>query len=426
MSGSGGLTRVVRSVTTAILVALLVGAAGQPARAATVTVVVGQANGGTATGVNQYNPASVSATAGDTVTWNSAADARSHTVTSYSEAVAGTPDWDSGSMRSGTALATFSRTFTTAGTYTYYCAFHALRTDATPANIDASIAAGLMVGKIVVAAAALDTTPPTVSAVGASPNPTNGAASVTLSATVTDSGIPLGTIAAAEYSIGASAAAAGSGTAMSASDGAFNSSTESVNAAVPVGAYAAGSSITLWVRGRDAAGNWSAAVSTTLGITAAPAGSVQATVTVTGGGLTNATGASVPFGSLTLTGADQLLPFSPATPWRATDSRGTGTGWNVTVSSTDFTSPSGGIAVANFKLQLLAAKIVKVSGNAVPSSAATSYQPLGGTPLKLLSAGVGQGMGAYDYTPDFQLTVPAQTLAGSYQAVVTVSINSGP
>lgn len=411
-----------------LVVALLLVSTGyvQPASAATITIVVGQTNGGTTTGVNQYNSASVSGTAGDTVTWNSANDARSHTVTSFSEAVAGTPDWDSGNMRSGTALTTFSRVFAAAGTYTYYCAFHATRAQADPAVVDANIAAGVMVGKIVMAAPVPDTTAPAVSAVAAAPNPTNGASGVTLSATVTDSGTPLGTIAAAEYSIGAAAAAAGTGTAMSATDGAFNAATEGVSATVSVASYAAGTSITLWVRGRDAAGNWSLAGSTLLSITAVPAGSVQATVTIGAGNLSNTSGASIPFGSVALTGADANLPFAPTTPWRAMDARGTGAGWNITVSATDFTSALGGIAVANFKVQLLAAKIVRIAGNTSPTSGATTYQPLGATPLKLLSAAAGQGMGTYDYTPDFQLTVPAQTLAGTYQSVVTVSVNTGP
>lgn len=423
----GSASRLRRALVPLVVAFVLVSTGyAQPAGAATITIVVGQTNGGTTTGVNQYNSASVSGTAGDTVTWNSANDNRSHTVTSYSETVAGTPDWDSGTMRSGTAVSTFSRVFTAPGVYTYYCAFHANRADAAPAVIDANIALGMMVGKIVLAAAAADTTAPAVSGVATAPNPTNGATSVTLTATVADAGSPVSNVASAEYSIGAAAAAAGTGTAMSAADGAFNGTMEGVTATVSVAAYTAGTSVTLWVRGRDAAGNWSAAVSTSLGITAVPAGSVPATVTLSSGNLSNTTSTSIPFGSVGLTGGDANLPYAPTTPWRAIDARGTGAGWNITVSATDFTSTLGGITVANFKVQLLASKISKIAGNTSPASGATSYQPLGATPLKLLSANAGQGMGTYDYTPDFQLTVPAQTLAGEYQAVVTVSINTGP
>ncbi len=423
MSSQSGVGRAA-AVLISALFAITLGISGT-ARAATFTVVVGQTNGGTTTGVNQYNPASVSLTAGDTVTWNSAPDGRQHDVTSYAETTPGTPDWASPTLRSTTTSTTFSHVFAASGTNTYYCTLHAFRSDASLANIDASIAAGKMVGKIVAAEAAVDTTGPSASALGVAPNPTGGAASATLTATITDSGTPSSNIAAAEFSIGAAAAAAGAGTAMTATDGAFNASAEAVTGTVAVSSYAAGTMITLWVRGRDASGNWGGAASTTLSITATPAGSVAATVTIAGGGLTNTTPGSIPFPDVSLTGADALLNASVGA-FRAIDARGPGAGWNVTVTSTDFTSTTGGIAVANFKIRLPQSSIVKISGNTSPVSAVTSYQPLGTTALKICSAGTGQGLGTYDYTPDFQLAVPAQTLAGTYQAVVTVSINSGP
>ncbi len=422
MSSRSGVGRAA-AVLMSALFAITLGISGT-ARAATFTVVVGQTNGGTTNGVDQFNPASVSLTAGDAVTWNSAPDGRQHNVTSYAETTPGTPDWESPTLRSS-GTPTFSRAFAASGTYTYYCSLHANRSDSSTANIDASIAAGRMVGKIIAAAAAVDTTGPSASTLGVAPNPTGGAASATLTATITDSGTPNSNIAAAELSIGAAAAAAGAGTAMTATDGAFNASAEAVTGTVNVSSYAAGTTITLWVRGRDAAGNWGGAASTTLSVTATPAGSVAATVTIAGGGLTNTTPGSIPFGAVSLTGADALLNASVGA-FRATDARGTGAGWNITVTSTDFTSTTGGIAVANFKIRLPQASILTISGNTAPVSAVTSYQPLGTTALKICSAGAGQGLGTYDYTPDFQLAVPAQTLAGTYQAVVTVSINSGP
>lgn len=406
------------AVATAAISLLLAPTLGaSPARAATVTVIVGQ-NAAGANNVNLYNPSTANLVAGDTLTWNSAPDARSHDVTSYD----GT--WFSPTLRSGTAAITYSRVFSAAGTYTYYCSLHANASDAAPAVINASIAAGLMVGKIVVAAPVADTTVPVTSLVSALPNPTEGAASVTLTATVADTGTPTTAIAAAEYTVGATAGAAGTGTAMAASDGSFSTSSEGVTAAVPVGTYAAGTSITLWVRGKDSANNWSLAVSTTVSITATPAGSVPVTVVVTSGTLTNST-YNINFGPIGMTGADLILT-APNGAWRAIDARGTGAGWNVSVTTTDFSSTLGAIAAANFKVSLPSASITKIAGNALPTSGATTYQPLGTTPLKMLAAGIGQGMGTYDYLCNWQLTVPAQTLAGSYTAVMVVSINSGP
>jgi len=411
------------SVAAAVLMLIAVAGlalfAWREAAAAPATVTVGQTNGGGATGVNQFNAAAVTITAGESVTWNSAADNRSHDVSSYAEAVPGTPDWQSPTLRSGTANTTFSRTFSPAATYTYYCSLHANRSDAAPGVIDANIAAGMMVGKVTVDAPAPDLTPPTASAVAASPNPTNGSASVALTATITDTGTPLGTIASAQYRIDGGAAVA-----MSAVDGTFNGSTENVTANVPVGALTDGVH-TVEVRGTDAASNAGAWVALAGGLnkTPTPAGAVQASVTIQGGNLTN-TAQNIPFGSVALTGSDQTVPATPAT-WQAKDARGTGDGWNVTLSSTNFTG-AGTIDAINFKMRQLQAAIVTIGGNTAPSSLVTSFQSLSGTPLKVLQATGGAGMGTYDYTPDFQLTVPASAPAGSYTANVTVSINSGP
>jgi len=109
------------------------------------------------------------------------------------------------------------------------------------------------------------------------------------------------------------------------------------------------------------------------------------------------------------------------------DARGTGAGWNVTLTSTDFTAAGGSIAVSNFKVQLLQSRVTTVSGDTPPLTQVASFQTLSATaPLKVLAAPPGTGMGSYDFTPDFRLTVPASTAPGEYQASVVVSVNSGP
>ena len=408
------------------LLALIVGMGAirtNLAHAATTTVVVGQTNGGGATGVNQFNAATITVTRNDTVTWNSALDARGHTVVSAVVPAGAAAFTSPGTLKSGTVLATFSTTLAVDGVYTYFCDLHAAAADATLANVDANITAGLMVGKITVNAPAPDTTAPTVSAVAAAPNPTAGSGAVTLTATVTDSGIPLGTIAGAEWSKGAAAVTAGTGTAMAASDAAFNSATEGVTANVPI-SEAAGTSVTIWVRGRDSAGLWSTAVSTTVSVTAPPAGAVQATVTVSGGSLSNVA-QNIAFPGVTVNGLDQTVAGVTTPAWQAKDARGTGAGWNVTVTSSNFTGTAGSIVVANFKAQLTA--VTTIAGNTAPLPTPASYVALSSaTPLKLLSAATFTGMGTYDYTPQFQLTVPGSALVGTYAANVTVSVNSGP
>ena len=98
--------------------------------------------------------------------------------------------------------------------------------------------------------------------------------------------------------------------------------------------------------------------------------------------------------------------------------------------STITTTVEGGtktIAVSNFQIRLLDASIVLVSGDTnKPVSTQTAFVSLSGTALKIASAVVGEGDGVYDLTPDFRLTVPAETYIGSYEATVTITISAGP
>ena len=98
--------------------------------------------------------------------------------------------------------------------------------------------------------------------------------------------------------------------------------------------------------------------------------------------------------------------------------------------STMTTTVEGGtktIAVSNFQIRLLDASIVLVSGDTnKPVSTQTTFGSLSGMALKIASAAVGEGDGVYDLTPDFRLTVPAETYIGSYEATVTVTISAGP
>jgi plastocyanin len=366
--------------------------------ASTVVVLAGQTNGG-GPAERQFNAASITISAGDTVRWQWYAD--EHDVTAY--------DGSYTSPLLTGAGQSFERTFSTPGTYTYYCDRHASTGDADPARIDERIADGKMVGKIVVQAAS-DTTGPATTNVVASPNPTSGAPTVFLTASVSDAGLGGSAISAAEYFID-TAGVNGSGTPMSASDGSFNSASENITATINTATLSLGAR-TLYVHGRDAAGNWGSTATAALNVTI-------------GSGLSLTTQA-VNFGSVLLNAADQVITTSPQA-WRAADARGTGAGWNVTLTAADFTSPGGTIPVANFKVQLLASKVTTVSGNAPPVTRVTSFQPLSNTsPLKLLSAGAGEGMGSYDFTPDFELMVPASTAAAVYEAALVVSINSGP
>jgi hypothetical protein len=268
--------------------------------------------------------------------------------------------------------------------------------------------------------AAPDSTGPLTSSVAAA---AAGASSVTLTATVNDSTTGNSNIAAAEYFID-TLGANGAGTPMSAADGSFSSPVEDVTASVNMSTQPPGDH-TLYVHGRDAAGNWGAAGSVVVTITTGGGSAVQATITLIAGTLSVDT-YPIAFPGVTLDGFDQIVDTSPAS-WRAIDARGISAGWNLTLTSGDFSAPGGTIPVANFKVQQLQSRIAVNSGNTAPVTQAGSYQALSNTiPLKLISAAAGTGMGSYDFTPDFRLIVPASTTPGEYRASLVVSVNSGP
>jgi len=95
---------------------------------------------------------------------------------------------------------------------------------------------------------------PVTSNVVTEPNPTNGATSVTLTADVSDATTGNSNIAEAEYFVG-TVGTNGTGTPMSVSDGDFNSPTEGVTENIDVSGWA-DDQYTLYVHGKDAAGNW--------------------------------------------------------------------------------------------------------------------------------------------------------------------------
>ena len=171
-----------------------------------------------------------------------------------------------------------------------------------------------------------------------------------------------------------------------------------------------------------------------LATTAAVVYAETATVTVTSDALT-VDANDVALSTVVMDGTDKVST-SPYTSnaWVAEDARGTGVGWNVTIEATDFSDgASHTIDISEpdqeFKIQIENANIETVYGNGPPTSSVTSMTVIptaGGTPLKILSAAVGAGMGQYNTPPAFELEVRAETVAAAYTSTITVAINSGP
>ena len=159
---------------------------------------------------------------------------------------------------------------------------------------------------------------------------------------------------------------------------------------------------------------------------AAAAALVAAVMLVTHASALSITTAAITLPGVTLDGTDNTVDGSTSA-WRA-DATGESGGWNVTVASTDFSSAeSKTIPVVKFKIRMQDANIEWVSGDTnKPVSTQPGFTSLSGTALMIASAVVGEGDGVYDLTPEFRLTVPAETYTGSYTATVTVAISAGP
>ncbi|TNJ65298.1 hypothetical protein FE784_15880 [Paenibacillus hemerocallicola] len=137
---------------------------------------------------------------------------------------------------------------------------------------------------------------------------------------------------------------------------------------------------------------------------------------------------TVSFSSVTLdVTANQISTASNAITVR--DSRGSGAGWSVSVSSTDFVSGSlpdptttGTYTVkipASAVSIIVGTPVVALSGQAVdPTHGPLAFNgTLSSTPLKLLQAAPGYGMGEYTAGVSYSLAVP--------KSVTVASVSSG-
>ncbi|MDQ3914430.1 MAG: WxL domain-containing protein [Actinomycetota bacterium] len=170
-------------------------------------------------------------------------------------------------------------------------------------------------------------------------------------------------------------------------------------------------------------------------------------VVVTGAsslGLTTVTAGN--FTGITLDGSVKTT-YAALDNFDATDARGTGAGWNVTVQGTQFAEHNGTAYVASGKTLPLNSMLLAVptvakkdsTSSALPTvSIGSSTAVDASSAVKIASAAAdGTGMGSYTFTQGdldtgtagtqpLKLTVPASAYAKTYRSDVTVSIVSGP
>jgi hypothetical protein len=133
---------------------------------------------------------------------------------------------------------------------------------------------------------------------------------------------------------------------------------------------------------------------------------------------------SAPSASFVLDGTDQSANLPTALA--VVDSTGSGLGWNVTESATQFTATGG--KTLNAPTATTTSAVCKSGASCTPATNSITAYPitLTGTAVKIFNAAAASGLGRIDLTSGLGVSVPGNALAGSYTSTVTVSIVSGP
>lgn len=170
-----------------------------------------------------------------------------------------------------------------------------------------------------------------------------------------------------------------------------------------------------------------------IAVSAPIAGAATSTVTgsVVGGSLALTTSAAPTF-SATLDGTDQTASF--AVPATVTDATGSGAGWNLTITSTQFSTGGGTPQTLPTAASTITSLVnVCASGstctnptNAIAYPLAMPAGTTAPTPVKYFNAAAGTGRGKFTNTPTVSVSIPANTAVGTYSSTLTLAAVSGP
>ena len=159
-------------------------------------------------------------------------------------------------------------------------------------------------------------------------------------------------------------------------------------------------------------------------------GGGSGSTTITGGSLSE-TDAGPTVGNVTLNGLDKSVAITM--PLTVIDATGSGSGWNVTITSTTFSTGGGSPHTLTTAPVVSAVSVACVSGSTCtdPTNAITYNLtvPAGSsapTAVKLFNAALNTGMGEIDLTPTVSVALPANIYAGTYSSTITLAIVSGP
>lgn len=148
-----------------------------------------------------------------------------------------------------------------------------------------------------------------------------------------------------------------------------------------------------------------------------------------GGSSTIKTPSAISFPGATLNGYNRTV--SQTAVVTIDDETGSGSGWNVTATSTTL-STGGGNVLPNSATVVTAATVSADAGNCSLPTNTTTYPvtlPAGSTPptaARVYDATANTGQGPSDVTITSVISVPANSAAGSYNSTWTLTIGSGP
>jgi hypothetical protein len=158
--------------------------------------------------------------------------------------------------------------------------------------------------------------------------------------------------------------------------------------------------------------------------TAALAGTLTATATVSGTAGISLNLPSNPTITDTLDGTDQTVSYAPILG--VLDARGSGAGWNLQISATTF-SDGAGHTLAQGQVASVAQACKAGSTCTVATSSGITYPlTIGTTAAKFFSAALNTGLGKIDVTPTINVAIPGNAYAGSYTSTVTLAATTGP
>ena len=166
----------------------------------------------------------------------------------------------------------------------------------------------------------------------------------------------------------------------------------------------------------------------------ARAGTV-ASVTLAAGTLSFISGTpstTITFPSTTLTGANQTITATLA--FSIGDATGSGAGWNVTATSTTFSSGSHTLPTTAVTVQTAPTPTCNAATTCTPATNLVSFPytlpaaATAPTATKLFDAAANTGSGDQTFTPTWTLTIPAGAVASAtpYSSTWTFSLVSGP